>query len=175
MLKWIAAAIACALATLPSAASAAEIFGGIYKHDVNSPLVKSGGIESGLDLQIGWRGDRIGRSPLQPFVMGMLNTAGGTSFAAAGLSAKFGGRLYLRPALGIAVHTGSSGKFEDPFDDEIEFGSRLLFAPEVAIGVQLSPRISAEASLIHLSHAQLAGRQNPGMDNVGVRVNVALP
>ena len=174
-MKWIVAACAGVLAAMPSAAPASEIFGGVYKHDVNSPLVKSGGIENGLTLQIGWRGDRIGFTPLQPYVLGMINTAGNTNYAAAGMSAKFGNQVYVRPALGIALHTGSAAEFEDPFDDEIQFGSRLLFAPEISVGVQLSPRISAEASLVHLSHAQLSGGQNPGMDSVGLRLNVALP
>lgn len=158
----------------PSAASAGEIFGGLYKHDVDTPLVKSGDIESGVDLQIGWRGDRIGATPLQPYVYGALNSAGDTHYAAVGLSAKFGGQFYVRPGLGVAIHTGSDADFDNPFNDRVEFGSRVLFAPELGIGVQLSPRASAEASWIHLSHAQLFGRQNPGMDNIGVRVNFAF-
>ena len=50
-----------------------------------------------------------------------------------------------------------------------------MFEPEVGIGVRLAPRITAEASWVHLSHAQLFGKQNPGIDNIGVRVNVSLP
>lgn len=174
-MKWTAAACACALAALPGTASAGEIFGGIYKHDVDTPLVASGNIEDGLDLQLGWRGDRIGRTPLQPYVFGALNSASDTSYAAAGLSAKFGDAVYVRPGLGIGIHTGDTGEFEDPFDDDIEFGSRFLFVPEIAVGVRVAPRITAEASLVHLSHGQLAGRQNPGIDNVGIRVNIELP
>lgn len=169
--------LACAglVAAFQSApASADEIFGGLYKHDVETPLTKSGNVEGGVDVMLGWRGDRIGRTPLQPYAYGALNTAGDTSFGAVGLSAKFGDSVYVRPGLGLAVHTGSDADFENPFNDRIEFGSRVLFAPEFGIGVQVSPRISAEASWVHLSHAQLFGRQNPGMDDIGIRVNVAF-
>lgn len=158
-----------------STAHAGEIFAGIYKHDVKTFLVKSGNIEQGADVQFGWRGGRIGRTPLQPYVFGALNTAGDTSYAAVGLSAKFGDAIYIRPGLGLAVHSGSSANFENPYNDRIEFGSRVLFEPELGIGVRLAPRITAEASWVHMSHAQLFGRQNPGIDNIGVRVNVALP
>lgn len=169
----LALLLAPALALQPAAA-AGEIFGGLYKHDVDTPLVKSGGTENGVDIQLGWRGGRIGRTPLQPYVFGALNSSGGTSYAAAGLSMKFGDSVYIRPGLGIAVHTGSAADFENPLNDKKEFGSRILFAPEVGIGVRIAPRITAEASWIHLSHAQLFGRQNPGMDNIGVRVNLAF-
>ena len=62
-------------------------------------------------MQIGYRGGRIGRTPLQPYVFGALNTAGNTSYAAAGLSAKFGKRLSSGPVLGIAIHNGSATNF----------------------------------------------------------------
>jgi hypothetical protein len=154
-------------------AQAGEVFGGVYAHDVKLPTDKSG-IESGADLMLGYRGGAIGHTPLQPYVFGALNTAGDTSYAAVGLSAKFGHSIYFRPGLGIAIHTGSAEKFQDLSNDEIDFGSRVLFEPEVAVGAQINSRLSIEASWVHMSHAQLAGRQNPGIDNLGVRLNLAL-
>jgi hypothetical protein len=154
-------------------AQAGEVFGGIYAHDVKLPTDKSG-VEGGADLMIGYRGGAIGRTPLQPYVFGALNTAGDTSYAAVGLSAKFGRSIYFRPGLGIAIHNGSAKNFQDLSNDEIEFGSRVLFEPEVAVGAQVNSRLSIEASWVHMSHAQLFGRQNPGIDNLGVRVNLAL-
>ena len=163
---------AVALATMaPAPAAAGELFGGLYVHDVNTPLTQSG-FEQGADVQLGWRGGRIGRTPLQPYVFGAINTAGDTSYAAAGISAKFGGRLYVRPGLGVAVHTGSSDNFQRT--DRIAFGSRVLFEPELGIGYQLSDRVSVEASWVHMSHAQLFGRQNPGIDNIGMRFNLGF-
>lgn len=154
-------------------ASADELFAGAYAHDIDSPLSASG-TEKGADIQVGWRGGRIGRTPLQPYAFVAANTAGDTNYAAVGLSAKFGDRLFVRPGLGVALHTGSARDFADP-DHRIEFGSRLLFEPELGVGVRISERVTAEASWVHMSHARLFGRQNPGIDNVGIRVSLALP
>jgi lipid A 3-O-deacylase len=159
------------LTTAP--ARAGEVFGGLYVHDVDTPLTKSG-IEGGADLQLGWRGGRMGRTPLQPYAFGAVNTAGKTSYAAIGLSAKFGKNVYVRPGLGIAIHTGSAKNFQDRTNDEIDFGSRVLFEPELGVGARINDRLSIEASWIHMSHAQLFGRQNPGIDNIGVRLNYGL-
>lgn len=157
------------LASAP--AQAGEVFGGVYAHDVKLPTDKSG-LEGGADLMLGYRGGSIGRTPLQPYVFGALNTAGETSYAAIGLSAKFGRAIYFRPGLGIAIHNGSAGKFYRT--DRIAFGSRVLLEPEVAVGTQLNSRLSVEASWVHMSHAQLFGRENPGIDNLGLRLNLAL-
>jgi lipid A 3-O-deacylase len=163
---------ALCLSSLAAApAHAGEIFGGLYVHDIDSPLTASG-LEGGADVQIGWRGGRIGRTPLQPYAFAAINTAGNTNYGAFGISAKFGEKLYIRPGLGLAVHTGSAGNFQRP--DKIAFGSRILFAPELGIGTQVNDRLSVEASWVHMSHGQLFGRQNPGIDNVGVRVNFAF-
>ena len=87
---------------------------------------------------------------------------------------KFGGRLFVRPGIGLAVHNGSAERFDDPTNGKIDFGSRVLFEPEIAVGVQVAPRITAEATWVHMSHAQLFSRENPGIDNIGVRVSLAL-
>ena len=158
---------------LPGAANAGEIFGGAYVHDVKLPTDLSG-IEGGADLMLGYRGGRIGRTPLQPYLFGALNSAGQTSYAAAGIAAKFslGKAIYIRPGLGLAIHNGSAGKFFRT--DKIAFGSRVLFEPELGIGTNINNRLSIEASWVHMSHAQLRGRENPGIDNLGVRLNLAL-
>ena len=156
-----------------SPAQAAEVFGGLYAHDVKTPLDKSG-IESGVDVQLGYRGGKIGRTPLQPYIFGALNTAGQTSYVAVGLSARFGKSVYVRPGLGIAIHNGSTEDFQDPTNDKIDFGSRVLFEPELGVGAQINGRLSVEASWVHMSHAQLFGHQNPGIDNFGVRLNFGL-
>ena len=36
--------------------------------------------------------------------------------------------------------------------------------------MQLTPRWGLEASYVHLSHGQIAGRQNPGLDDVGLKL-----
>lgn len=171
MKRILVAGAAGLLAVTSAPAHAGEIFGGLYVHDVDTPLSISG-IEDGADVQIGWRGNRIGGTVLQPYVFAAVNTAGETNYAAAGISAKFGRQLYIRPGLGIAVHTGSTDDVQRT--DRIAFGSRVLFEPELAIGAQVSDRVSVEGSWVHMSHAQIFGRQNPGIDNFGVRVNFAF-
>ena len=163
----------------PGTAWAGEIFGGLYAHNVDTPLTLDGHTEDGVDVQLGWRGGGIAHvlgTSLQPYVFGALNSTGNTSYAAVGLSAKFGsGRFYVRPGLGLAIHNGSAAHFENPFNHKLEFGSRVLFEPELGIGVRVAPRITAEASWVHMSHATIFSGQNPGIDNIGLRVNLALP
>ncbi len=167
---WLGAA--CALSLVSAQAQASEIFGGVYVHDVDTFLTKSG-FEDGLDIQLGWRGDRIGSTVLQPYVFGAVNTAGETHYAAAGLSAKFGDRFFIRPGVGLAIHTGSDGNVHRT--DRIAFGSRILFQPELGVGARINDRTSIEASWVHMSHAQLFSGQNPGIDNIGVRLTYDLP
>ena len=171
---FLAAAVAIAGISVP--ASADEIFAGVHKHDVKTPLDASG-IESGVDFSLGYRLSTIGHfigADLQPYIFGAVNSAGNTDYAAAGIEAKFplSSRVYFRPGIGIAVHDGSAGKYYRT--DKIAFGSRVLFEPEIAIGTQITRRFSIEASWVHMSHAQLFGKENPGIDNLGVRMNVAL-
>src|SRR6476469_3093466 len=167
--------LCAALAVLltPTAATAAEVFGGIHVHDVKTPLDKSG-IEDGVDFSLGIRGGGMFGTRLQPYAFGALNSAGQTNYAAVGISARFGlGKSwYIRPGIGLAIHDGSAGKFYRT--DKIAFGSRVLFEPELGIGTQINDRLSIEASWVHMSHAQLFGRENPGIDNLGVRLTLGL-
>jgi hypothetical protein len=156
----------------PNVASAAEVFAGLHAHGVKTPLSLNSDREGGVDLSAGIRGGRIAGTPLQPYAFASLNLEGGTNFLAAGLSARFGNQVYVRPGVGVAVHDGSASKVDLP--DRLALGSRVVFAPELAIGAQVTDRIGVEASWVHFSHAQLAGKQNPGIDNVGVRLNVRL-
>ena len=50
----------------------------------------------------------------------------------------------------------------------------VLFEPEIGLGTRVGHGLSVEASWVHMSHAQLAGKENPGIDNLGFRVNLAL-
>jgi len=171
-----AAALSATLAAVP--AHAGEVFAGGYAHAVGTPFTFDTG-EDGFDGVIGYRFDRqealsaIG-SPA-PYVLGAVNAGGDTSFAAAGLAWTIGkGPVYLRPAVGLAVHDGPSERI-GPEGQHYELGSRILFEPEIALGVRLSQRVSVEASWMHISHARLFNSgQNPGIDMMGLRVNLAL-
>ena len=172
-MKYALIVLSAVLSAAAAPAQAGELFGGLFVHDVKTPLTLSG-VENGADAQIGWRGGRIGKTPLQPYVFASVNSAGNTHFAAAGISAKFGDQIFIRPGVGIAVHSGSAANFDNPFNDEIEFGSRVLFEPELGIGARLNDRTTIEASWVHLSQGQVFGRQNPGIDNLGVRLSYRL-
>ncbi len=161
------AATACA-----APADASEVFGGLYSHDVKTGITRSG-FERGVDVQLGWRGGRIEAlraiGAPSPHAWVSINSEGETHFAAAGISWKAGRALYVRPGVGLAVHSGPD---RVGFGEQrIDFGSRVLFELELGLGVQLNDRISAEASIVHLSHAKLFSPQNPGSDNIGVRLN----
>ena len=165
-----------AAAAIPGAAQAGELFGGLYVHDVKLPTELSG-IEPGMDVMLGYRGGTIAKplgAALQPYVFGALNTAGQTNYAAVGLSARFdlGKSVFIRPGLGLAIHSGSAGRFFRR--DEIAFGSRVLFEPELGIGTRINNRASIEASWVHMSHATLCSHENPGIDNLGVRLTLGL-
>ena len=84
------------------------------------------------------------------------------------------GPLYIRPGAGLIVHTGPGHRYDLVRNQETDLGSRVLFEPELGIGFQLSDRASFDASWVHMSHAQLFSRQNPGIDNLGVRLNFRL-
>jgi hypothetical protein len=78
----------------------------------------------------------------------------------------------VRPGIGLAVHNGSASRFFRR--DRIAFGSRVLFEPELGIGTRINERLSVEASWVHMSHATLFSHENPGIDSLGVRLNLAL-
>lgn len=172
-MRLMIALFAAALAAAP--AQAGEVFGGLYVHGVDTPLSLGGSPEGGLDLQAGYRGDPIGgRYGAQPYVFASLHSGGKTHFLAGGFAWTFGEKIYVRPGLGLAVHSGSAAGRDKPGNDRIEFGSRVLLEPEIAIGARVSPRMSIEASWVHLSHGAMFSKQNPGMDSIGARLNWKL-
>ena len=159
-------------------ALADEIYAGVAVHDVDTPL-SMGTHEEGLDFQIGYRGDGIEAlsfigSP-SPYVFASINSDGDTSMLAAGLSWKFGDKIYIRPGIGLAIHDGPSFRIADN-GWQTQLGSRVLFEPELSIGVRLSERVDLEATWVHVSHAGLFDKmQNPGIDNIGLRLVIKLP
>jgi len=91
------------LASTAAPAAASEIFGGVLAHDVDSRITR-GGFEDGVDLQLGWRGDRVRAlralgSP-SPYAFASVAAGAETHFAAAGLSWRIGDRLFVRPGVG---------------------------------------------------------------------------
>jgi lipid A 3-O-deacylase len=169
-----AAILAAGLAAGP--ALAGEVFGGVAVHEVNTPFTLAT-YESGADIQLGLRGDRIEALKAigapSPYVFGSLNTAGDTSFVGAGLSWKVGKTLFLRPGVGLVLHDGPIPR-SGPGRVRTDLGSRVLFEPEIALGYQVTQKVSIEASWTHISNARLLSSQNPGIDMIGARVHFRI-
>ncbi len=159
-------------------AMADEVFVGIAAHEVNTPFTFDIE-EGGADFQVGYRGDKIEALSFigkpSPHFFVSINTAGETSLFVTGLSWKFGKKVFVRPGIGLAVHTGPSF-LQDADGRRIDLGSRILFEPELGVGVVLSDKVDLEASWVHVSHARLFNsEQNPGLDVIGLRLNLKFP
>lgn len=196
--KLVLAALAAACLATP--AGAAELLLGAYAHDVTyiGKVVGSGaaGREGGADIELGVRSDRIeswrwlGAPQAHAFVS--LNTDNTSNFVAAGLSwpIRMGDTFYFRPGLGLAYTDGKAGlpPVNAPgltpaevqrrlhlYNTRIDFGSQILFEPELNLGVHLTDRLSAELSWVHISNGEIFHHgKNQGLDDTGVRLVYAL-
>ncbi|WP_394761545.1 acyloxyacyl hydrolase [Phenylobacterium sp.] len=186
----LCATLALAAATTAGPALAGEAFVGLYEHDIRDHIA-IGGVESGQQVVFGVRTAALDELSLiwKPHVhlLAGVNTAGHTDYLAAGFDWRFtfgDGRFYVEPGIGAGIHTGAvnlpspyaagissaeaARRLRD-WNTKLDLGSRVLFEPELSVGWKATPRLSVEVSWIHLSHAQLAGRQNPGLSDIGVR------
>jgi len=166
-----------ALLLVAGRAQASEIFAALSTHATDTPF--SDCCEErgrGSDIHAGWRSGELVDlkiASLRAQVRASINTAGGVSYLAGGAALRFNlVGLYVQPALGLAVHTGPDGDAQPPDDGRRYLGSRLLLAPELVVGLRVLPGLAIEAAWTHVSHAQLGGRQNPGMDQFGIGVAV---
>ncbi|MHB8530804.1 MAG: acyloxyacyl hydrolase [Caulobacteraceae bacterium] len=153
---------------------AGEVFGGLYAHDLDLGIAVCC-YEHGADIEFGGRTSPIADlhrfGSLRLYALGSANATGGVSFAAVGAAwrLRLSRRFYLQAGLGGAVQNGDADQFQRR-PNHLDLGSRFLFEPEAGLGYVWSERWSSEISYVHLSHAQLAGPQNPGMDDLGVRL-----
>jgi hypothetical protein len=173
---------------------------GAYAHDVTyiGKVVGSGaaGREGGADIELGVRSDRIealsviGAPQAHAFVS--INTDNTSNFVAAGLSwpIPLGETFYFRPGLGLAYTDGKAGlpPVNAPgltpaeiqrrlalYNTRIDFGSHMLFEPELNIGAHVTDRLSVELSWVHISNGEVFHHgKNQGLDDTGVRLVYAL-
>lgn len=199
MIRKLALAMIAAVG-LATPAGAAELLLGAYAHDVTyiGKVVGSGaaGREGGADIELGVRSDRIegwgwlGAPQAHAFVS--VNTDNTSNFVAAGLSwpVRLTDRFYFRPGLGLAYTDGKAGlppvnapgltpaeiqRRLNLYNTRIDFGSHMLFEPELNLGVHLTDRLSAELSWVHISNGEVFHHgKNQGLDDTGVRVVYAL-
>ncbi|MFC3067648.1 acyloxyacyl hydrolase [Phenylobacterium soli] len=181
-------------------AGAAELILGAYGHDVSfiGKVVGSGSAnrEGGADIELGVRSDRIEALHVigapQAHALLSLNTNNTSNFVAAGLSwpMRLTDRFYFRPGLGLAYTDGEAGlpPVNAPgltpqevqrrlhlYRTRIDFGSQVLFEPELNLGMKLGGPWSAELSWVHISNGQVFHHgKNQGLDDAGLRVIYAL-
>ena len=188
-MKLVALAGAATLA-MACPVKAGETFIGVYAHDVDDGI-SYGKFENGAQIVVGARTTALDElaflgKPRVHLLVG-VNTKGGTNYAATGLSWRFklADRVYIQPGIGVAIQ---DGRINLPSPDDpgltpqarlkrlsdrrtlLDLGSRVLFEPELSVGWKASQRLSLEVSWIHLSHGRLAGRYNPGVADVGLRL-----
>lgn len=142
-----------------------------------------------VDIQFGYRSAPL-RFALKPRLTGKLqiNTAGRTNFASLGAEWRqhvLNDRVYGQIGIGIAIHDGY--RFTpDPFQPGLtpaealrraeiyvtrtSWGSRFQFNPNASLGVRLNHRWAVELAWEHFSHRQIFSEQNPGIDNLGLRL-----
>lgn len=199
MRKIVVSAIAAAMAAVSAPALAGEVIAGVYAHDVTfvgeAVGLGAAGKEDGQNIHLGYRTDRLDWAPdwmrgprAHAFVSG--NTAGDTSYVAVGLNWHIpvtdDERWYVQPGFGIAYQDGFAlfPDFREPGispeefnrrvalrSERIEFGSHVLFEPELALGYQISPSTAVELSYVHLSNGQIFHQgKNEGLDEVGIRL-----
>jgi len=180
-----------------------EVAVGVFAHGIRRPFREApppgfdlyeGEEERGsADLQLVYRTAPI-RAVFRPRLTARLqvNTAGRTDFASLGAEWRrhvLDGRVYGQVGFGLTVHDGYLHT-PDPFAPGLSapealrryeiyshrtgFGSRVLFNPNLSVGVKLNDRWAVEAAYEHFSHKRVFSEQNPGIDTVGVRLVHAL-
>lgn len=192
----LGACAAVSVAVTAAPAAAADLILGAYGHDVTflGEAIGSGaaGREGGVDLHIGVRSDRIedwawlGRPQAHGFVS--LNSENTSNFVAVGLSwpIRLSERAYFRPGLGLAYTDGEAGlppvnapgltpaevqRRLNLYNTRIDFGSQILFEPELALGWRFNDKVAGELSWVHISNAQIFSQgKNQGLDAAGVRL-----
>jgi lipid A 3-O-deacylase len=196
--KALFAAAACAVVAVAAPALAGEAFVGVYKHDVtfigDAVGLGAAGREDGVDVHLGYRTDRIqglrwlGKPQVHAMVS--INSKNTSNFVAAGFDWRIElgqpGGFYLRPGMGLAYTDGKAGlppanapNISDAerarrtylYYHRIDFGSKVLFEPELALGYDFNDRWAGELSYTHLSNGQIFHQgKNQGLDDAGVRL-----
>ncbi|WP_267381169.1 MULTISPECIES: acyloxyacyl hydrolase [unclassified Sphingomonas] len=179
-------------------AASPEIGFGIFAHGVRRPwtaalppgVIYEGEEERGTaDVQFVYRSAPLTKA-LKPRLTARLqiNTDGRTDFASVGAEWRqhvFSNRLYGQIGIGLTIQDGyrytpdpfASGisvaeaeRRYDIYRNRTAFGSRVLFNPNLSIGVRVNRRWAVEAAFEHFSHRRLFSEQNPGIDTVGLRL-----
>ena len=181
--------IAAALVAGPPATAAAEILNEVRAGVAAHAIDINGGeptAEEGADVSL----EAVFGSPdffkyilsPRPYVGASVNTSGGTDFWSFGLiwqQSFIDDRFFIEGDFGLARHNGeidlppvTDPDYEDIRQNDILFGSRMLFRGGVGLGVKLTPHWRVQAFYEHLSNGRIFGDtdRNQGLDNFGVRI-----
>ena len=173
-------------------ACADEIRVGLSFQDVS--IEGLGGVK-GKEKGVGLTLEYVGDTPEflewafepRPYIGGTINLSGDTSFGGTGLlwQTELLDKLQGEIGFGVVIH---DGELELPLPgdamtaeqailydrlnaENIEFGSRVLFRTQFALGYDVSDDWSAQIFYEHLSHGKiLSSGSNEGLDNIGVRL-----
>ena len=185
-----------AAGSLASPAFAQQWYVGLYAHDVtvvgDALGLGAAGREDGVDLHMGYRTGRIGALTVlgapQAHAYVSLNSNRTSDFVAIGFDwpIALGQHFYLRPGFGLGYTDGEAGlppanvpgltvaelaRRTHLYYTRIDFGSHLLFNPEVALGYKFNDKVATELSYTHLSNGQIFHHgKNQGLDDAGVRL-----
>ena len=117
-----------------------------------------------------------------------VNTDGRTNFASIRTEWRqhiLEGRIYGQAGIGLTIHDGyrytpdpfvpglamrEAERRYDIYMTRTALDSRVLFNPNLSVGVKLNDRWALEAVFEHFSHRQLFSNQNPGLNNIGIRL-----
>jgi len=140
-------------------------------------------------LKVGWgrgggRENSIGLNAEVIFIGGTLNLEGNTSYGGAGFlwRQNLGDKFYGDIGIGLVIHDGTKVVFSREnltrqsfntlirrSNEEISFGSRVLFRPTLTLGYRINEKWAGEVFFEHLSNGSIFGSVNEGVDNLGLR------
>jgi len=201
-MKFLPVAIFFAVSATAATAQVAEVRAGVGVHDLrvigNQPVRERSVVLNGEVLFYEPEFLKWALSP-QPYIGGQLNLDGHTSYGGAGLIWRqgLGKRFYGDLAVGFVIHDGTLEISLPPFDREglsqeelgaifrerialsnnlfennIEYGSRVLIREQLTLGVRVSESWAIEGYFEHVSHGNFwTNAENDGSDSAGFRVN----
>ena len=151
-----------------------EATGGVLAHDV---AFLGDGDEAGVDVNAALvvRGVTVwnGVVDVRPHLGASVSTAGDTSQLHAGLTWRAqpaGWRAWAALATGGTIHDGETGELAGRAGRRsAELGARVLFRVALALGCDMTDRLTVSAIRAHASNATLAD-QNAGLNTAGLRV-----
>lgn len=178
------------LSSAPAFAQISEVRAGISDYDETTLDLGIAAI-NGRENSVAINGEIIFEEPEflkwaltpQPYINVTLNLEGETSYGGAGLlwRQSFGDKFYGDFAFGLVVHTGTNvvdrdnelsfSEFIDRTNEEISFGSRVLFREQITLGYRITDEWSAEIFGEHLSNGQILGSVNEGVDILGLKAS----